>query len=314
MGDTMKKITIGLPRALLYYKYHVLWEAFFQELGIKTITSGITSQETLEKGRVYFVDEACLSMKIYAGHIKELEGKCDYILVPRIVCLKQKQKLCTNFSCLYDLVRNLFDTKILHYNIDVDRKETEFFAFLKMGQRLGFSFKESATAFFVAKKKEEEKQWDMINHQKLLLRQDNLKILLVGHNYNLYDKLVGGTISDYLKKEKVSVLYSDRYDFSKTEEDCSHISKEIYWTYNREIIASLWHHHKKVDGIIILTTFPCGPDSLANEIILRRLKGVAITNIVIDELNSETGLITRLESFVDIIKERKNQFDKIRNH
>lgn len=309
----MKQITIGIPRALLYYKYHVLWETFFRELGVKTITSSNTTKETLENGRNYLIDEACLSMKIYAGHIKELVGKCDYILVPRIICLKKKELLCTNFSALYDLIHNVFSTKILHYNIDVTKGETEYFAFLKMGKELGFSLKDSIHAYQKAKKKEEEKKLDAIDHQILLLRQDNIKIMIAGHPYNIYDKLIGGMISDYLKKEKVQVLYSDKYNTKFLKEDCKHISKDLYWTYNKEILASIWHYHKKIDGLILLTTFPCGPDSLTNEMILRKMKNIPITNIIVDELNSEAGLITRLESFLDIIKERKRYNEKARN-
>ena len=32
-------IKIGLPRALLYYRYRVLWRTFFQELGMETVVS-----------------------------------------------------------------------------------------------------------------------------------------------------------------------------------------------------------------------------------------------------------------------------------
>mgnify|MGYP000845206889 FL=1 len=35
---------IGIPRALLYYRYHVLWNAFFQELGIETVISPHTNK------------------------------------------------------------------------------------------------------------------------------------------------------------------------------------------------------------------------------------------------------------------------------
>ena len=38
MGDEImekQKPVIGLPRAMLYYRYRVLWRAFFQELGIE---------------------------------------------------------------------------------------------------------------------------------------------------------------------------------------------------------------------------------------------------------------------------------------
>ena len=64
-------------------------------------------------------------------------------------------------------------------------------------------------------------------------------------------------------------------------------------------------YKSSVDGIILLTTFPCGPDSLANELILRKVKGMPISYITIDNNASDTGLITRLESFIDIIKLKK---------
>ena len=60
-----------------------------------------------------------------------------------------------------------------------------------------------------------------------------------------------------------------------------------------------------MDGIILISSFPCGPDSLSNEMILRKVKGIPMISIIRDELNSTTGLITRLESFIDLIKERK---------
>ena len=54
-----------------------------------------------------------------------------------------------------------------------------------------------------------------------------------------------------------------------------------------------------------MSSFPCGPDSLVNEIILRRVKGIPILNLVLDGQEGSAGLETRLESFVDIIKIKK---------
>ena len=45
-------------------------------------------------------------------------------------------------------------------------------------------------------------------------------------------------------------------------------------------------------------------DSLSNEMILRNIS-IPITNLIIDENNSDTGLLTRIESFIDIIEERR---------
>ena len=82
------------------------------------------------------------------------------------------------------------------------------------------------------------------------------------------------------------------------------ISQTLYWLYNRELVGSIKLLEDKIDGIILLTAFPCGPDSLVNELIIRKVRNIPTINIVIDELQGEAGLITRIESFMDIIKER----------
>ena len=56
-----------------------------------------------------------------------------------------------------------------------------------------------------------------------------------------------------------------------------------------------------VDGIILISCFPCGPDSICNELIQRGIKSKPIINLIIDEETGPVGLITRLESFIDII-------------
>ena len=123
---------IGLPKALLYYYYAPLWKAFFNVLDIDIIESKDTTTKTLIQGKEKSIDESCLALKIYLGHIEELKDKCDYILVPRIYSLVKTEQVCTNFNCLYDLVRNTFpDIKILNYNIDVKNHHSEKSAFIK---------------------------------------------------------------------------------------------------------------------------------------------------------------------------------------
>lgn len=85
----MNKIKIGIPKALLYYKYGELWTTFFEELDCDVIISPNTSKQILDMGIKLSVDEACMAMKIYMGHVHYLIDKCDYILVPRLKCLKK---------------------------------------------------------------------------------------------------------------------------------------------------------------------------------------------------------------------------------
>ena len=304
----MNQPIIGLPRALLYYKYHDLWKTFFEELGCKVIESEKSNQEILEQGIKHSIDEACLSVKIYMGHIVSLKGKCDYILIPRIICLKKHEKLCTNFSALYDIVRNTFPKlHLLNYNIDVENGETELFAFIKMGRELGFSYLESTKAYQKAKKVEQAKQKEKQKRQEQALKSPKQKILLVSHAYNLYDSLIGESILRYLRQQNLEVILSDAYIPQKKEPEYSEISKRIYWTYNKELLGAIAHYRRQVDGIILITTFPCGPDSLANEMCLRKITNLPIINLIIDELKGEAGIITRLESFLDIIEEKRKR-------
>ena len=301
----MNDITIGLPKGLLYYKYKDLWINFFDELGITTIVSKDTNKEILETGIHKAVDEACLSLKIYLGHVDDLKKRVDYILVPRIVSLKKKEKLCTNFSALYDIINNTFDVNILYYNIDVDKHINEIDSFIEIGKQLGVSKVKSISAYKKAKRKEKELLDKRLSNQNSLLKDDGLKVLLVAHPYNLYDEFIGKPVIRYLEDNNIIPIYSDTYDKSRMEYECSLISNTIYWTYNKELLGSISHYKDKVDGIIIISTFPCGPDSLTNEMITRKIKDKPIISIIVDELNNDAGLITRLESFIDVIKDKK---------
>lgn len=310
----MNKITIGIPKALLYYKYSELWTSFFEELGCEIIVSPNTSKKILEDGIKFSLDESCMAMKIYMGHVYYLIDKCDYILVPRLKCIKKHEKLCTNFSALYDLVNNIFDKKLINYNVDVEHKEDELYAFVTMGLSLGFSYHKIVSAYHIAKEKEKMLKEREISKQKSIIASSNkIKILLAGHPYNLHDKFIGKQIENVLEKNNIEIIYSDKYDTKYLEQEVKKISPKNYWTYNKEIIGAISHYQELVDGIILITSFPCGPDSLSNEMILRNVK-IPITNLIIDEANSDTGLLTRIESFIDILEERRKNHDERENN
>lgn len=310
----MNKITIGIPKALLYYKYSELWTSFFEELGCEIIVSPNTSKKILEDGIKFSLDESCMAMKIYMGHVYYLIDKCDYILVPRLKCIKKHEKLCTNFSALYDLVNNIFDKKLINYNVDVEHKENELYAFVTMGLSLGFSYRKIVSAYHIAKEKEKMLKEREISKQKSIIASSNkIKILLAGHPYNLHDEFIGKQIENVLEKNNIEIIYSDKYDTKYLEQEVKKISPKNYWTYNKEIIGAISHYQELVDGIILITSFPCGPDSLSNEMILRNVK-IPITNLIIDEANSDTGLLTRIESFIDILEERRKNHDERENN
>lgn len=299
-------MTIGLPRAMLYYRYKVLWETFFKKLNCDVITSEETNKKIMNDGINNSIDESCLPSKIFMGHVFSLIGKCDYILIPRVVSYGTKNIVCVKFNALYDIVRNTFEgINLLDYNIDAENGDNEKKGFLKMGKVLGKGYIESLRAYKKAKREQEsyEKQ-KIVLQEKTLECKDKLKILIVSHPYNIYDKLIGDPIAQYIDKLGGTPVYADAVDRKKCLVKSKDISEALYWVYNKELIGSIKLLEDKVDGIILLTAFPCGPDSLVNELIIRKLKKVPTINIVLDELQGEVGLQTRIESFIDILNER----------
>ena len=104
-----RKIRIGIPRGLLYYRDYILWKTFFEGIGCTLILSPPTNKGIIDKGGNISIDESCLPAKIYLGHVKELSQKCDYILVPRICNYGKGNRVCMKFNGIYDVVNNLFE-------------------------------------------------------------------------------------------------------------------------------------------------------------------------------------------------------------
>lgn len=300
------KIKIGIPKSLLYYYYKDLWINFFKYLKIEIILSDISNKEILEKGNTLSNDEACLSLKLYLGHVNNLINKCDYILVPRLFSVKKNEQVCTNFNCLYDLVNNTFnDINILNYNVDLTTKDSELLGFLNLGKDLGFSYINSYNAYKFAKKKYLEQRLEKEDIQENNLKKDNLKILIAAHPYITYDNLIGKPIIDYLKNENITIIYSDAINHKLIDDECEKISTDIHWTHSKEVMASINYYKDKVDGIIMISSFPCGPDSLSNELAIRKIKNIPILKLIMEDINSDIGIITRLESFFDILKQKE---------
>lgn len=306
----MEFITVGMPRGMLYYRYETLWRTFFAELGIDVRVSGPTTKRIAEEGMALTVDEACLSLKLYFGHVKELIGKCDYILIPRIRSFGRNREMCIRFSALYDMAQNMFrdsGQKFLTYNVDESSGEGEQKAFLALGKSLGLPADRTKKAYSAAKKEDQRVWKEKLQKQRRMLQKDGLKILLAGHDYLVADAYIGKPVREFLKKNGVIPIRANIVDRDAALKQSRILSPTCKWQYNREIIGAIAMYRDKVDGIIFLSAFPCGPDAMVNELMLRRINDLPLLNLVMDGQSGTAGMETRLESFLDIIRFKKGE-------
>ena len=290
-------MTIGIPRGLFFYYFGDMWCLFFDKLGVNYIISPETDKYIKSLGSKYSSDEMCLSMKIYIGHVAYLSDKCDMVLVPRIDNYGKFDQTCTNFLACYDIVNNLFDIDVIDYNISYTSGETLKKAFFSLGKKLGKSRRDVRNAYYYSLYKSNKLFKSKVIDNMNKLNCDSKKVLLVSHPYNTYDSSIGLPVIKYLESIGCSVIYSDLFD---SENLGCKLSSGLYWKFSRSIIGSIELCKDKVDGIIFLSSFPCGLDSLVNDVVIRKVKCKCLS-LVIDDVDGFAGIETRLESFVDIV-------------
>jgi len=295
---------LGIPKTM-YYFLEPKWLYFFEYLKIDVITSCETNLDIINKGSNLISDEACLSLKIFMGHINYLIDKCDYLFVLQIDNFGLYNQTCANHMALYEIVKDKFDN-IITATIN----KNEYKAFYEVGKQLKKKDIKKAYQYACIKYNKDIKRKQLINFNKL--RSKKLKILIVSHPYIINDKLLCHDIYNFLNKNNCEIIKSNEFDPKITNKLANKITPNLYFKYSKESIGSIEYAKDKIDGIIFISTFPCGLDSIINELVIRKIN-IPYLNIILDDLSSQVGIETRLESFLDIVGERneKNSFSKI---
>lgn len=306
-----KAIKIGFPRALLYHKYAPMWTHFFRAINCQIITSPNTNRAILDQGIQYSIDENCLAVKIFLGHVHYLLDKVDYIFIPRIYCLHEQEEICVKLYALGDIVRNTFrNVHILEYTVDREKKQDELSGMVQIGLKLGRSLQQTRQAYNEAVCVWIEHQNTKLEKQLSLVKgsqKAQCRILIVAHVYVTYDAMLGKMVSRLLEEMGAEVIYADVVDEQLSRELSSRLSTDCYWTYNKHLLGGIEFYRNQVDGIVFLMAFPCGPDALIATLCQHMIHELPFCVLNMDELQGDAGLKTRLESFVDILMLRKER-------
>jgi len=302
-------MTIGIPRALIYWKQPLFWETFFKDLGFKVLLSPNTNKEIVEAGIKSSDPENCFSTKVFFGHLLWLDGKVDWIFVPRLKTNAEKLEYCPKFFGLPDLSKILVKTPILTETFDY-RKEPFKKTLEKLGKKLGKEKKEVERALEKAsveekkfKKKEEKKFFKKVQSKKK-------KIMLISHQYNLYDDYVNLNIKEKLEKLGAEPIFIEEVPAPEIKNPIRQPADKVpnwpkfHWEFGKEIMEKIQEAlNHNLAGAIEISSFQCGCDAVLKEFVEREFKQnkVPFLYLLIDEYTGEAGLQTRLEAFIDTL-------------
>jgi len=324
---------IGIPRALVYWKepfssgshQGYFWKTFFENLGVNIVLSPQTNKEIIEMGVKVADPETCFATKVFLGHLLWLEGKVDYIFVPRLKTNEEKLEFCPRFFGLPDLVKILVKTKILTESFDFRKNGSLEKPLWNLGKKLKVKEEKIKKSIEIAFQKEKEIKQKEEEEFFKKIKSEKQKIVLISHPYNLYDDFVNVGIEKKLKDLGAEVIFIDEVPLNRSRttliEDAdirrkisafdqrsdqreSAVSIKFHWEFGKEIMEKIEEILKyKTSGVIEISSFLCGCDAVLKEFVEKAFKTAKIPflYLIIDENTGDAGVQTRLEAFIDTL-------------
>lgn len=337
MNNQNKKI-IGIPRAISYYGNYPFYYGYFNALGIEIILSDKTTTKLINDGVEKVVSDTCLPIKVYVGHVLNLlEKGCEKIFVPSLQSSAYKINNCSKIRGLPEIIRNVIDKpfKIIEPTID----KTEGISFKDFCYDIAheydiydkniidFAISEGWKVYdnFI-RMTNSGIQYDIalrtaIENRTISAQMEVVKplsVVIMAHGYNLFDERISMNLIKKLDKMGVKAYTG----LNVKKEDAVNSIRELgeiqYWANELDLTGTAAYYmlNNKVDGIIALSAFGCGPDSLMVDEIQYHAKkmNMPMIHLTIDEHTGEAGFVTRIEAFVDMLIRKKRKAIKHNNN
>lgn len=317
-------IKVGIPRGLYYYKYFPLWKTFMEELGAEIVLSDYTTKKILDQGVKNCIDEACLPIKIYHGHVESLKDKVDYLFIPRFTSVSKNEYICPKFGGLPDMIRHSIPGLPQIIDAEVNLRKNKRYAkkaALQVGSYFNDNKKVIKTAF--QKAKEEYHQYrknirkgilpaDILGKRRGVLQpsaKKELHIMVIGHVYNLYDHYMNMDLMYKLLNRGIAITTVEMVEEEIINDKNKVLNKRFFWNFGRKALGSALYamENETIHGVIYLMSFGCGVDSFVSDLVerkIRQTKDIPFIVFTLDEHSGEAGIETRLEAFIDMIRWR----------
>ncbi|MDR0525369.1 MAG: acyl-CoA dehydratase activase [Spirochaetaceae bacterium] len=323
-----KDITIGLPRALDFWRTLPFWKVFWGALGFKTKVSRRSSQKLYEKGLQYVTsDTVCFPAKLVHGHIQDLlASKVDRIFMPQLNRLPSDnlEKFST-FTCAvlksYPLVirysddpegkKNIpYDSPVFHWFSQKDR-DYQLCRYVKDTFNIpdalclaAIDQGDAALGEFNAAML--EKGIEILENTE---RQGKFAVVLGGRHYQ-YDELINHNLSRYFTSIGIPVLTLDslpnlsQAPLRKTRVDITNNN------HARLLAGAIFAAEHRALEYVGIYSFGCGHEAVYTDEIIRimnEISGKSPLILKLDESDISGPLRIRVRSFIETVSIRRKK-------
>ena len=310
-------LVVGVPRALLFHEYGPLMLELLQQCGARAVLSPVTNKQILQAGLEICVDEACLPVKVFFGHVAYLAEHVDALFVPRFVSVERGAYICPKLMGLPDMVRARAPgvPRLVDPCIDMSRGLGKMArSMAELGPALGVSSSRLAIALARSLKAASATAKTRLGGEQTAVTYGGVRIGVLGHEYNLNDPYISLDLVGKIRRLGATPVTAGSYSHQETvrweRQRIRRGAKRLFWTYGRRLLGAAyrWLDTGEVDGIVHLASFGCGPESFISEVIQYEAgeqNSLPLLCVNIDEHSAEAGLSTRPEAFIDTVAMRK---------
>ncbi len=316
---------IGINRSFQVNTLYPMFFNFFNELGCKVVLPDVVHQSGIDKGMTSF----CLSGQIALGMFEDLlMKKPDFIFMPQILEMhvseqeeyrKEYQAVCMFVQGEPHYMRATFlrgrkdgpklIAPVMNFMKGFDAEEKQF---IQIAKDLGFSSAEGKRAHKVAFEKQ-QKFFKALKEEGRRIIADLEKhpektaIVLFGRPYNAFAEETNKGVPFKFASRGMDII---PYDFLEYEEEENY--KNTYWEMGQRIIkaARIVKRHPQLFGCY-LTNFLCALDSMMVQHFRDLMATKPSLTIEVDTHTADAGVNTRIEAFLDVIKNYLKVKDKI---
>lgn len=309
--------TVGVPRALMLYKFFPLANAYFRHLGYNVVISSVSDEDVVRAGNAVARGEMCFPVKLLHGHVAQLlERGIDYLFMPRVhTILHGKNMAAHNYGCAYmqsssKLLEAEFDFAALGVGVispvlDLELgKEAMATAMLDVGVGLGHDPHEVAKALLAGSFAVSEFNRKVEEAGTRLLADvgaDERVLVMVTRNYGIDDEVLNCKIPDLLIDRGVRVITMSHLAGGH-DQDITSDYPDICWPFGQHILSCVKMIRRDPRMFAVyLTNHGCGPDSMLAHLVAEEMGDKPYLQIEVDEHFSQVGVITRIEAFLNSI-------------
>ncbi len=306
---------IGIPSGLYLHEELPLWENFFSNLGIKTVSSA-GCKTALSRGKQVTGAEFCAPMAAMHGHVEYLKDKADYIFLPIYLQNKQKDKYKNRHYCYY----SQYASSIISICKDLDIEDRvlspmirsvigDFYLKVELHRMMNRICKGKLNFFQISSAY--DKALEFFSNcntalQDVYLNESgsgkDIDVVILGRPYTVLSENMNSGIPGIFGKLGVKAFYQDMVPLDGHDSSfVGPLLDTFHWEYASRMIA-VTNRVADTDGVypVLVTSFKCSPDSFVMEYFkeIMDAKGKPYLILQLDELDSNVGYETRIEAGV----------------